>query len=88
MIATSTVSRKGLDELTAALTGVLATAGDRDATERAFRLPIDRAFTMKGFGSVVTGTTVSGSVAEGDELELLPDARATRARNIQVHGSA
>jgi len=88
VIATSTVSRKGLDELTEALSGVLDTAGDRDATERAFRLPIDRAFTMKGFGSVVTGTTVSGSVAEGDELELLPAGKTTRARNIQVHGSA
>jgi selenocysteine-specific elongation factor len=88
MVATSAVSRKGLDELTAALTGVLAAAGDRDSTERAFRLPIDRAFTMKGFGSVVTGTTISGSVAEGDELELLPAGKTTRARNIQVHGSA
>ncbi|MFN2441832.1 MAG: selenocysteine-specific translation elongation factor [Thermoanaerobaculia bacterium] len=88
VIATSTVSRRGLDELTAALVEVLANAGERDATDRAFRLPIDRAFTMKGFGSVVTGTTVSGSLSEGGELALLPTGRTTRARNIQVHGSA
>jgi selenocysteine-specific elongation factor len=52
------------------------------------RLPIDRAFTMKGFGTVVTGTLVSGQIAEADELELLPTGHRVRARGIQVHGEA
>jgi selenocysteine-specific elongation factor len=52
------------------------------------RLPIDRAFTMKGFGTVVTGTLVSGQIAEADDLELLPAGHRVRARGIQVHGEA
>src|SRR6185436_20999192 len=51
------------------------------------RLPIDRALSMRGFGAVVTGTLVSGSIAEGDELELLPVGKYVRARGVQVHGA-
>src|SRR3982750_2819281 len=50
------------------------------------RLPIDRAFSMKGFGSVVTGTLISGAIKEGDELELLPSSIPVRVRGVQVHG--
>ncbi len=56
------------------------------ATESVPRLPVDRAFTMKGFGAVVTGTLVSGEVNEGDELELVPATTRVRARGLQVHG--
>jgi selenocysteine-specific elongation factor len=49
------------------------------------RLPIDRAFSMKGFGSVVTGTLISGQITEGDELELLPVKVNVRVRGLQVH---
>ena len=53
------------------------------------RLPVDRAFTMKGFGAVVTGTLVSGQICEGNEFELLPKVvRRVRARGVQVHGAA
>jgi len=47
---------------------------------------VDRAFTMRGFGAVVTGTLVAGEIAEGDELELLPAAHRVRVRGLQVHG--
>jgi selenocysteine-specific elongation factor len=50
------------------------------------RLPIDRAFTMKGFGAVVTGTLIAGEINEGDELDLLPAGIRTRVRGVQVHG--
>lgn len=50
------------------------------------RLPIDRAFTMKGFGAVVTGTLIAGEINEGDELDLLPAGVRTRVRGVQVHG--
>jgi selenocysteine-specific elongation factor len=50
------------------------------------RLPIDRVFTMKGFGTVVTGTLVAGTIHREDELEVLPGARKVRVRGIQVHG--
>ncbi len=87
IIAASAATGDGIPEVKAALRETLASVADRDATGRVFRLPIDRAFTMKGFGSVVTGTTISGSIAEGDEISILPEGRRSRARNVQVHGA-
>lgn len=52
------------------------------------RLPVDRAFGVRGFGSVVTGTLVAGEIAEGDEMELLPVSKPVRVRGVQVHNSA
>ena len=52
------------------------------------RLPIDRAFSMKGFGAVVTGTLISGEIAEGAALDLLPKGISVRVRGAQVHGKA
>jgi selenocysteine-specific elongation factor len=49
---------------------------------------VDRSFTLKGFGTVVTGTLVSGSLATGDELELLPSRRRARVRGLQIHGAS
>src|SRR5208283_5391784 len=54
----------------------------------ALRLPIDRVFTMKGFGTVVTGTLISGSVRKDDELEVHPTGKRLRVRGVQVHGAA
>src|SRR5437899_9287927 len=69
MIAVSAKTRAGLDDLEKALREAAANATAKDAA-RYFRLPIDRAFAMKGFGSVVTGTLISGSGGAGDEVEL------------------
>jgi selenocysteine-specific elongation factor len=52
------------------------------------RLPIDRVFTMRGFGTVVTGTLVAGSLVLGEELEVMPAGKRARVRGLQVHGSA
>ncbi len=52
------------------------------------RLPIDRSFSVKGFGAVVTGTLASGQIEEGREMELLPDGMKVRVRGIQVHGKS
>jgi len=51
-----------------------------------FRLPVDRVFTLKGFGTIVTGTCVSGQVAKGEEVEILPGHVKSRVRGIEVHG--
>ena len=51
-----------------------------------FWMPVDRAFTMKGFGTVVTGSVLSGQIKEGDEIENLPSRQLTRIRGIQRHG--
>src|SRR3989454_2179814 len=52
------------------------------------RLPVDRAFTMAGFGTIVTGTLWSGRIAVGDTLELLPQGKQVRARGVQSHGES
>ena len=88
IVPVSSVTGAGLDELRHALLASVAEAGDRDATTRVFRLPIDRVFTMKGFGSVVTGTTYAGRLNVDSDVEVLPGAGRSRARNIQVHGEA
>ena len=87
ILAVSARTGDGLEELRAALRQI---AGNVPARSLDFvtRLPIDRAFTMKGFGAVVTGTLVSGEIAAGDELELLPAGLRVRARGVQVHGTS
>jgi selenocysteine-specific elongation factor len=88
IVPVSSTTGAGLDELRAALLDSAASVGDRDATTRVFRLPIDRVFSMKGFGSVVTGTTYSGRLDVEKEVELLPGGLRSRARSIQVHSEA
>ena len=53
-----------------------------------FRLPVDRVFTIDGFGTVVTGTLMEGSIHPGDEVMVYPEERLTRVRNLQVHNEA
>jgi len=86
IVPVSSMTGEGLDDLRKALLESVAGVGDRDATTRVFRLPIDRVFTMKGFGSVITGTSYSGQLKVESEVELLPGGRRSRARAIQVHG--
>jgi len=82
----SSTTGEGLDDVRRAIIESVASVDDRDATTRVFRLPIDRVFTMKGFGSVITGTTYSGRVNVESEVEVLPGGDHSRARAIQVHG--
>jgi selenocysteine-specific elongation factor len=77
----------GIPQLVEALAGLARTVVPRDAS-RAFRLPIDRCFTMKGFGAVAAGTLIAGRVRRDDEVEVLPARRPARVRGIQVHGRA
>ncbi|MFL6208273.1 MAG: selenocysteine-specific translation elongation factor [Pyrinomonadaceae bacterium] len=85
VVSVSARSGAGLDELRAQLRAVASGAPAR-AGETVARLPVDRAFTMRGFGAVVTGTLVAGEIAVGDELELLPQGTRVRVRGLQVHG--
>ena len=87
LIPVSAKTRAGLDQLKKVLLDAAANATARDAS-RYFRLPIDRAFAMKGFGSVVTGTLISGSVGPGDEVELFPNGQQLRVRGVQTGGKA
>lgn len=87
ILTVSARSGNGLDELRAALRQMALDIPAR-SSDTVARLPVDRAFTMKGFGAVVTGTLVSGEIKEGDDLELLPQGLRVRARGVQVHGHA
>ncbi len=86
MVAVSATTGAGLDELRAELAKLAATVPEKDASQY-FRLPIDRAFAMRGFGTVVTGTLVSGVVRVDQEVELHPARKRVRVRGIQVHGA-
>jgi len=85
IVAVSSLTGAGLDELRLALLRVASEVPARDSGALA-RLPIDRVFTMKGFGTVVTGTLVSGTIRKEDELEVFPGGRRVRVRGVQVHG--
>ncbi|HYU83077.1 MAG TPA: SelB C-terminal domain-containing protein, partial [Candidatus Polarisedimenticolia bacterium] len=87
MVEVSATAKTGLAELVAALESVLRTAPPRRDIGRP-RLAIDRAFTLTGFGTVVTGTLVDGVFAVGDEIEILPVAQHARIRGIQTHKRA
>ncbi len=85
IIAVSSTTGAGLDELKAELSRILSTMPERIDTGKP-RLPIDRAFTVAGFGTVVTGTLLGGALEVGQEVELLPDGVRARVRGIQSHG--
>jgi selenocysteine-specific elongation factor len=85
IVPVSSRTGEGIDELKQELARVALDAPAKDSTAL-FRLPVDRVFVMKGFGTVVTGTLVSGSVRPGDEVEIFPMRRRARARGVQVHG--
>jgi selenocysteine-specific elongation factor len=85
ILRVSSYTREGIPELIETLRKHVADVGPRDETD-IFRLPIDRCFTMKGFGTVVTGTLISGLVQKEQEVEIFPSQRTARVRGIQVHG--
>jgi selenocysteine-specific elongation factor len=85
IVACSTRTSAGLDDLRAAIAAAVDDLPPRERTG-VFRLPIDRVFTVKGFGTVVTGTVLGGSVKTGDELTAVPRGLSARVRGIEVHG--
>jgi selenocysteine-specific elongation factor len=87
IIAVSSLTGTGLEDLRRAIVAVAASVRARD-TRAIARLPIDRVFTIKGFGTVVTGTLLAGTIHREDELEVLPARRRVRVRGVQVHGHA
>jgi len=88
IVAVNSLTGAGLDELKSALAQVASEVAARNSAALA-RLPIDRVFTMKGFGTVVTGTLVAGTIrkSEEEELEVFPAGKRVRVRGVQVHGS-
>jgi selenocysteine-specific elongation factor len=87
IVEVSAKTQQGLPELKTALREAAREISAKD-TGRYFRLPIDRSFAVKGFGSVVTGTLFSGQVAVGDEVELLPSGTVLRVRGLETGGKS
>jgi selenocysteine-specific elongation factor len=85
MVAVSSLTGAGIGDLRGELERVSLAVVEKSAAGH-FRLPIDRAFTAKGFGTVITGTLVSGAVARDQDVELYPTGRRLRVRGIQVYG--
>jgi selenocysteine-specific elongation factor len=85
IVEVSAKTQEGLAELKAALRNAAQEVSAKD-TSRYFRLPIDRSFAVKGFGTVVTGTLFSGQVRVGDDVELLPEGKLLRVRGLQTGG--
>jgi selenocysteine-specific elongation factor len=85
VVAVSTRTGEGLESLRTTLENLARSAPARSAAGP-FRLPVDRVFSMKGFGTVVTGTIASGAVAQDEEVQILPRGLEVRVRGIQVHG--
>ena len=81
----SAYTGQGIPELREELHGMVQRAAIKNMRVP-FRLPVDRVFSVDGFGTVVTGTLIEGSMHEGDPAELVPGGAETRIRNIQVHG--
>jgi selenocysteine-specific elongation factor len=86
VVAVSSKSGAGIDELRSELIRAAAGISNANKNIRIPILPIDRRFTKKGFGTVITGTLASGEIVEGDELDLLPVGKRVRVRGLQTHG--
>ncbi len=87
VVSVSARSGEGMERLQQELARVASEAAARDSSAL-FRLPIDRVFTMKGFGTVVTGTLVAGAISKEEEVEIHPSGQRARVRGVQVHDAA
>jgi len=87
VVPVSSVTGAGLEDLRGQLARVAAEAPEKNAAGH-FRLPVDRVFSVKGFGTVVTGTLISGSISKEREVQVYPSGRRLRVRGVQVHGSS
>lgn len=87
IVAVSAATGAGVPELCRSIIDVVRHAEEREVADRLFRMPVDRAFVMKGFGAVVTGTALAGELRVDTELEILPGGLRSRARQLQVHGT-
>jgi len=86
LVAVSSTTGEGLRELVSVLDG-LSQAVEERPSDGVLRLPIDRVFVMKGFGTVVTGTLISGAISVGETVEILPGGWQGKVRNLQVYNT-
>lgn len=87
VVEVSAYTGKNIEELKELICNMAEKTRSRRIEPELFRIPIDRVFTMDGFGTVITGTLVEGTVSVGDEVEIYPKGKMAKIRNLQVHGS-
>jgi selenocysteine-specific elongation factor len=85
IIPVSSKTGYGLEELRSALAELATTIPEKEV-KGPFRVPVDRVFSVPGFGTVVTGTLIAGKIAIGEEVEILPTGRCCRVRRLEIHG--
>lgn len=88
VVKVSAATGQGLDELTDTIQQLMSDEVVAKDTQTIPRLPIDRAFTLSGFGTIITGTLISGTITREDVLEMYPIGKECKIRNIQVHGQS
>ena len=86
VVKVSAATGQGLDELTDTIQQLMSDEVVAKDTQTIPRLPIDRSFTLSGFGTIITGTLISGTITREDVLEMYPIGKECKIRNIQVHG--
>lgn len=87
IIEVSSITGKGIDKIKNSILEISKSIEEKDLSGSA-RLPVDRVFSILGFGTVVTGTLISGAMEEGEEVQVYPKSIKGRVRNIQVHGNS
>ena len=87
IIKTSAISGMGIDELRNKLIAIADSLPEKPISKQ-FRLPVDRVFSMQGFGTIITGTLIEGSLSVDDAVEIFPGKKPARVRSIQVHGES
>lgn len=87
ILPVSSYTGQGIEELRQTLFELVKETQGKH-TERPFRLPVDRVFTMQGFGTVITGTLIEGTLSTGDEVTVYPSGRLAKARGLQVHSQS
>jgi selenocysteine-specific elongation factor len=87
IVPVSAAGGQGLDELRTVLLEVASSAEDHQIQDRPYREPVDRVFSLTGAGTVITGTSIWGSVEVGAELSLYPQGETARVRRLHVHGT-
>ena len=85
MIPVSALKGNGITELLSAIEDMVLSSKNKERNG-AFFMPVDRAFHISGFGTVLTGTAIRGSISEGDDVEIMPARLSSKVRSIQVHG--
>ncbi len=86
VVKVSAATGQGLEELTDTIERLMKDEVAQKDTQTIPRLPVDRVFTLSGFGTIITGTLISGTISKEDVLEMYPVGRECKIRSIQVHG--